>query len=304
MADNIDISTAFDAIFEDDGVNEQEVAEPVEEEEIATAEGDGEEIAEEQEITEPAESQQSAEENAKFAQMRRRYEQEREQAVQQAQEAMRQTMQQEYAQMFGALGLVSPYTGKPVETAEEFAAYAKAISDDKAKEIEAKMKDSGVTEEEFKAIIEQHPDVKKARETNDRLESLERKMKQEADTKYLQAELEVIREFDPTIRGYEDIVKDPRHEEFTAMVKRGYRISDAYMLLHKEDILNRQAELSRREALNTVRGKEHLKKSASHGDAEYVATAEEINEFKQLNPNATTEDIRKFIARDRARMKK
>lgn len=300
MADNNEISAAFESIF-DEGVTEQEPAEPAEEQ-GDDADGEGE-TAEEQETTEPA-GEQSAEENAKFASMRRKHEQELERARAEAQEAMKQTMAKEYGAMFGALDLLNPYTGKKVETPEEFAEYVKVISEDKNKQIEQKLDSSDITKEELNSYINSHPDVVKARETNERLAVLEQKMQQEADSKYFASELEEIQKFDPTIKGYEDIVNDPNHEEFKEMVDRGYRISDAYILLHKNDILARQAEMSRQETLNTMRGKEHLKKSSSHGDGDYVATAEEIAEYQKINPGKSAEEIRKFIARDRKRMGK
>lgn len=301
MAENTEISAAFEAIF-DESAETQEVAEPAEEQ-TEYADGDGEETAEEQEATEPA-GEQSAEMDAKFAAMRRKHEQELAQARAEAEENVRQTMQQEYAGMFGALDLINPYTGKKVETAEEFTEYVKVISEDKNKQIEEKLDSSDITKEELNAYINSHPDVVKAREANERLSVLERKMQQEADTKYLASELEEIQKFDPTIKGFDDIVNDPHHDQFKEMVDRGYRISDAYILLHKDDILNRQAEMSRQETLNTMRGKEHLKKSSPHGDGDYVATAEEIAEYQKLNPGKSAEDIRKFIARDRKRMGK
>lgn len=301
MADNNEISAAFDAIFET-SAETQEVAEPVEEQ-TEYADGDGEETAEEQEATEPA-GEQSAEMDAKFAAMRRKHEQELAQARAEAEEAMKQTMAKEYGAVFGALDLFNPYTGKKVESPEEFTEYVKVISEDKNKQIEEKLDSSDITKEELNAYINSHPDVVKAREANERLSVLERKMQQEADTKYLASELEEIQKFDPTIKGFEDIVNDPHHDQFKEMVDRGYRISDAYLLIHKDDILTRQAEMSRQETLNTMRGKEHLKKSSPHGDGDYVATAEEIAEYQKLNPGKSAEDIRKFIARDRKRMGK
>lgn len=299
MADYNEISAAFDSIFVE-SAEKQEVAEPVEEE-IEEADGDGEETAEEQEVTEPA-GEQSAEENAKFAALRRKHEQELAQARAEAEEAMKQTMQQEYAGMFGALELFDPYSGKKVETAEEFQEYVKAISEDRQKQIEEKLDSSDITKDELNSYINSHPEVIKARETNERLAALERKMQQEADTKYFQAEIAEIQKVDPTIKGYDDIVDDLKNDDFKAMIDRGYKISDAYFLLHKGDILNRQAEMNRQEAINTLRGKEHLKKSSSHGEAGYIATSEEIAEYQRLNPDRSVEEIRNFIARDRKRM--
>lgn len=301
MADNNEISAAFDAIFEE-SAETQEVAEPVEEQ-TDDADGDGEETAEEQETTEPA-GEQSAEENAKFASMRRKHERELAQAKAEAEEAMKQTMAKEYGAMFGALDLFNPYTGKKVETPEEFAEYVKVISADKNKQIEEKLNSSDISKEELNTYINSHPDVVKAREANERLSVLERKMQQEADTKYLASELEKIHALDPTISEYKDLAADLENEEFKEMIERGYKVNHAYLILHKDEIISRQAEMSRQETLNTMRGKEHLKKSSPHGDGDYVATAEEIAEYQKLNPGKSAEDIRKFIARDRKRMGK
>lgn len=298
MADNTEITAAFDAIF-DEGVEEQEVTEPAEEQ-TEDADGEGTDGVEEQEIAEPA--GQSAEDNAKFAQMRRKHEQELQQARAEAEQNVRQSMMQEYAGMFGALELFNPYTGKKVETAEDFAEYVKVISEDKNKQIEAKLDSSDISKEELNSFINSHPDVVKAREANARLEVLERKMQQEADAKHFAAEIAEIQKFNPAIKGYEDLAEDLQNEEFKGMIDRGYKISDAYYLTHRNEYLTRQAEMNRQEAINTMRGKEHLKKSASHGEGEYVATSEEIAEFQKFNPDMSAEDIRKFIARDKKRM--
>lgn len=300
----------FDAIF-DDGVKEQEAAEPAEEvegaEENEPAETEG---VKEQEIAEPAEVQseeQSAEENAAFASIRRKAEKEADMKIQKAVEKATSDAEARMLSMISGLGLSNPYTGKGLQTMDDLHAYADAMREEQKKLSLDKMEQAGYSEEEIKSVIENlvanHPDVRKASELLPKIEQMEREAEDARVKKHIDSEIQAIREFDPEVRTFEEIVESDRGSAIIGMIKRGYSLSDAYYLAHKDTINKRTAELSRQEAMNAARGKDHLNKSVSHGDGGVVVSSDVIADFRRLNPDMSVDEIRAWVARDAKRMK-
>lgn len=302
MADNIDFSGVFDFESAETGVEEQEIAEPAEVEAEGTEENT--EGAEEQEAAEPAREIQSAEDNAAAAAARRRAEREKQEEVQRTADRVRREMIAETEGMIKGLGMVNPYTGKAVHTMDDMKAYVEAISAEQQKQAETKMKESGLSEEDINAMVLSRPEVQQAIKAKERLEALEREAQERKSKQVFDDELALIQKFDPDVKTFEDLINNEHRDKITAMIKRGYRISDAYYLANKDAIMQRNTEMSRQEAMNSVRGKGHMEKSKSRGDGGITVSADVIADFQQLNPGKSVDEIRAFLARDAKRMKK
>lgn len=302
MANDIDFSGVFDFESADTGVEEQEIAEPAEVEAEGTEENT--EGAEEQEAAEPAREIQSAEDNSAAAAARRRAEREKQEEVQRTADRVRREMIAETEGMIKGLGMVNPYTGKAVHTMDDMKAYVEAISAEQQKQAETKMKESGLSEEEINAMVLSRPEVQQAIKVTERLESLEREAKERKSKQVFDDELALIQKFDPDVKTFEDFINNEHRDEITAKINRGYRISDAYYLANKDAIMQRYAEMIRQEAMNSVRGKDHMEKSKSRGDGGITVSADVLADFQQLNPGKSVDEIRAFLARDAKRMKK
>ena len=293
----------FDAIFEDNGVNDQEVAEP-EEEEVADTEEEetSEEGANEQEVAEPA---QSAEENAKYAAARRKAEKDMNERIERAVADAKKAAADETANMLKGMGILNPYTGKPLATMEDLKAYAEAASKEQQEMAEGKLNEYGLSKEEIDALVQSHPDVVAARESSARLKELEAKAQTVRDRQVFDEEIAKIQEFDPRVKSFEDFYNDDKHEEMVQMVKeQGMKIHQAWKLAHFDDIVTRSVEASKQDTLNRVRGKEHLEKTGSRGDGGISIPSDILAEFQMMMPDASVEEIRKFYAKDAKRMKK
>ena len=288
----------FDAIFESEGVNDDPAAEDQEEieeadEEIEETEDDG--------MTEPDDDQeeepeQSDADNARYAAARRKAERERDEAVAEK--------EREFGQLLSMMGVHNPYTGEVVRDINELRDWADRYSKEQQEVAENRLKEAGLSDEDVMALVSQHPLVRKAAEDKARLEALERKVDHERLQGVFNAELKEIQKYDPSIKTPDDYFNHEKHEEMEALVKRGYRISDAYYIANKDSIAQRTAAASARETATNIRGKDHLDKSKSRGDGGFELDADTIAQFKALNPHATTEEIRAFCEKDSKRMKK
>lgn len=270
----------FDALFSE-GVNEQEAAEPAEEKE----------------------SGQTAEENAAFANVRRKAEEEARLKIESA--VTRQ--KEELESMIGGLGLMNPYTGKNLATMKDLAEYADSVREENKKLSLEKMEQAGYSRDEIEQVINDlvanHPDVRQAANSRKELERLKHEASLQKMQQHTEAEIKKIQAYNPKIKTVSDIVKSEKGEDIVAMVKRGYSFSDAYYLANREQIGQRAAERSRQEAINATRSKNHLQKSVTHGDGGVDVPADVIAQYQQLNPGMSADDIRKWVARDQKRMK-
>lgn len=301
MANDIDFSGVFD-VFDggDTGVEEQEIAEPAEVETEDTDVTDGEE---EQEVAEPA-REQTPEENAMYANIRREAERKAQEKFRFDSEKAKRDAAAEADAKIKAMGILNPYTGQMLGSMADMQAYAEAMSKEQQESAEARLKESGLSTDEIRAAAMTIPEIREAMGARDRLASLERDAQERQSRQVFEDELKLIQKFDPTVKSYEDLVNNEHRDEMTAMINRGYRISDAFYLANKENLMQKQTEAMRQEAINSARGKDHMEKSNSRGDGGISVPAEVIAEFQAINPGASVDQIRAFMARDEKRTKR
>lgn len=318
MADQHEIDAAFDGIFEvNDGVNEQEPADPAPEEEETSAQADEDNAegddtgngAGQQEPTEPAE--QTAAENAKYAAARRKAERQAAREI----ERVREEEAQKYAARMDTdiaeMGLLNPYTGKQIRSRADLAEYKEMHTREQQRIATEKMDDSGLSEAERRALVESDPQYIEAMKLKTELEALRKKtndmeaqqLKERADAR-LAAGIAAINEEDPSITSVQDLFEHPKWKDIDGLVRKGLSIEQAYKTVNQDEIIQRKAEAMAAQMRNNIAGKSHMGTTIPRGDGGVVVPADVRAEFLSLNPDATDERISAYYAKYKASLKK
>lgn len=221
--------------FADESVTEPEVAEPVGEEETSVEEGENE--------AEPAE-QQTPEENANYAAIRRKAEHD----AQIKYQAERQRMDARYAEKFR--GLTNPETGAPITNAQD---YLEALEAQERIQAREEMQQAGLDPTMIDRAIANSPLVKQAQEAiyqNNQIQS----------QRMVEEDMRNIIAFDPSVSSEQDIVSQPNFMEVVEYCDKhpGTRLADAYKLINFERLTSQKAQAAEQSAINQAKSKTHL----------------------------------------------
>lgn len=281
-----------------EGANEQEIAEPVEEtwEQLDGIVEDDTDIegAKDEEAAEPQE-QQTDEENSKYAAARRKAEEEFNKKL----EAEKSSYQSEINDLIKSLGIASPYGDqKGIETIEDLREYSKARAEELRAEEREELLNAGLSEDRMNEIInnavENNPAVIKAKQDAaeyERLKALEQKKATEA---VMNQELSLIQQLDPTVKNLKEVFEDAKGQEISKIVAESngaISISQAYKLIHFDDIVNRRGVASRQQAINSMSGKDHLNRSTQTGKGGVDVPSAYAAEYRWYFPNASDDEI-------------
>lgn len=234
---NYDIQYFADEV---EGAEVQETADPVEEE---TSEAEVE--TGETEETEAPQPQQSDEDNARYAAIRRRAEEDARRKYQGQMEALNQRA--------AALcqGIPNPATNQPIRTMEE---YLDALQYQQRQAAEVEMQEKGIDPSMIDRMIATNPVVMQAQQV------LEATQMNDANMR-LQNDIAEICKYDPSMKGLEDIATLPYFPDMLDMVqKSGGQVSllDAYKVYGFDAYMQHQTDAGRQQAINQMRGKSHL----------------------------------------------
>lgn len=182
---------------------------------------------------------QSAEDNARFAAMRRRAEE----------QAMRK-VSSSYDSRIADLcrGIKHPVTGEPITT---FDGYMDALDAQKRQERDSELRSKGVDPSMIDDMIASHPVMRQA------MEVIQQSKVNEADNA-LNRDIELLSQYDSSIKSVEDLTKLPNFNEILEKVKLGSNVVDAYKMVNFDAIMKHQNESARQQAINEMRGKSHL----------------------------------------------
>ena len=214
-------------------VEESEAVDPTEDE----TEEESEETGEEEEgDAEPTE--QTAEENARYAAIRRRAEED-------ARRRYEGQMNQ-YDQQIAALceGVMHPVTGQPITSMRD---YVDALANQQRIAREEALRDKGIDPAIIDQAVAQNPVVMQAQQV------IEQNKMAYAEN-VLQNDIAEICSLDPNIKGVNDLAAMPYFPELLNRVQRGERLVDAYKIVN----YGRQTDAARQQAINQMRGKNHL----------------------------------------------
>ncbi len=249
----------------------QEPEEPAGEEETGST---GPEPQEPEQQPEPDDDQnneeppaQSQEDNARFAAVRRRAEQ----------EARRRS-----EQLISGLGLTNP-DGTPVTTWEQAEAYRVQHQKNVKQEM---MESNGWSQEQYNTFVGSIPEVQAAR-----AQIAQARMDQARAQ--LDRDLVELQKLDPTVKSLEDLAAKPDQEKFEGYVRKGLSLADAYKLTYGDELLARQGKAARQAAINDLRSKEHLVPDNKRGTGVAEVPQEIREQYKLFNPDSTDEEIQK-----------
>lgn len=220
---------------------------------------------------EPAKPQQTPEENAKFAEIRRKYEAENKRllAELEAERASKKQVVDEVVQT-AFRGQINPYTEQPIETQEDYEAYQEMYRQDMLNQI-------GLPKDFIQKEIENNPIVRQAQEI------LEAQKAQQGRIAF-EAQLSEINRLNPNIKTVDDLLNMPEKEEFDRYVNKGYELIDAFRLVHKDG----------KRKTNTTDTKEHLIPAggAAGTNKETDIPSSLLETWKEAFPNETNEQLR------------
>jgi hypothetical protein len=263
-----DLDLQYFAEGEDTGVEDVAVAEPQEDE---APESEAEETDVENGAVEPP--KQTDEENARYAAIRRRAEEDAKQKY----EAQLGQMNQQIAAMCN--GITHPVTGQPITTVKD---YVDALQIQQRQASEQELRDKGVDPNMINRMIETNPVVMQAQQV------IEQNKMTQAEYA-LQQDIAAITQYDPSIKGIKDLAALPNFPEIYDRVQRGASLIDAYKAANFDNFMQHQNQAARQQAINQMRGKDHL---ASQGagvaqDNDYVEVPPEI--MKRMKSDGKTE---------------
>ena len=229
--------TEGDVESQETGENEVETAAESQEEET---EGVSEETGEENGDAEPHE--QTPEENARYAAIRRRAEEEAKRRY--ANELS--GLNQQVAAM--CQGVAHPITGQPITNVHD---YLDALAIQQRQASEQELQEKGVDPALIDRIIASNPVVMQAQQVIEHTKAVG------AETQ-LRNDLAEISKIDPSIKSIQELAELPTFPEMLSRVERGESLLDAYKVVNFNNFMQHTEGAARQQAINQMRGKSHL----------------------------------------------
>lgn len=265
-------------------VETQEVAAPgTQEETVNQTETQTEQNAEQESGAEGAEvaaAETKTEEDSRFANVRRKAEEE----ARLKYESQQRQIDDEVKRWFG--GYKNPETGKAIETMADYLA-AYAAQQRLAQEEELRQK--GIDPQMLNELINNSPVVRQAQA------AMQQTMKTEAERK-LAEDLKELGKIDPAIKGEEDLLNHPSYPQIYEYVsKHGLSLPDAYKLANYSTLSAKNTAAVKQAAINQAKGKQHLEATGNgmaSNDNLVEVPAGLMSEYKKFYPGLSETDIK------------
>ncbi len=122
------------------------------------------------------------------------------------------------------------------------------------------------------------------------------KLRREGEEKRraIEAEFRKINALDPTVRSFDDLMLMENAEEFASKVRKGYSLTDAFILTNQKKLNQRLKNSAIRSALSKLGAKQHLTGAGTGGgEAAVDVPAETYSLYKSLYPGITDGEIKK-----------
>lgn len=271
---------------EEEGVNE--VTETADQSE-GTEETTEAEETETGETTEPAEPQeQSAEDNARYAAIRRRAEDD----ARRRYEGEMNAMNNQIAAM--CRGITHPVTGQPITNVRD---YMDALAIQQRQANEQELQEKGVDPQLIDRMIAQNPIVMQAQQV------IERSQVSEAENR-IEKDIAELNKIDPTIKGIQDLAELPTFPDIVNLIaNNGLSLIDAYKTVNFDSFMQHTNDAARQQAINQMRGKSHLQSQTpgvSTGDDDVEVPAEIMSNWKA--EGKTEKQIRELYKKTLAKL--
>lgn len=104
-----------------------------------------------------------------------------------------------------------------------------------------------------------------------------------------------IGQIDGAVTSMDELLSMPEYEDFYALVKKGMSLTEAYKITHYDRLMQRQADLSARQTMQSVASRQHMTALAGGtGSGDYVSVPAEVAaQFRLAKPGITDAEIRK-----------
>ncbi len=110
-------------------------------------------------------------------------------------------------------------------------------------------------------------------------------------TKRIEEQMRRISSMSPKLKKAEDLRALPEYPQLCRMVERGYELSDAYKLLHFEELAKQRNLAAGQAALNRLNSKSHMTQTFGRGMGAVTVPAAIKEQYRILNPDATDQEI-------------
>ena len=227
-----------------------------------------------------AKRQQTPEENARYAAARRDAERQRDEAI----AAERRSVSELFAQM----GIINPYTGKPIASMEEWNSYRQQHEQQQKRDF---MAAHNMDEAQYNQMVSSLPEVREARIAAERAKLAERSAADARAKTMMEEQLREISKLDPEIKSAADLMKSESYPEIYQMVKKGYNLYDAYRLANYGKLTQKASATARQQVLNNQAGKEHLIQTAQRGTGIDMVPPDVRQQYRMLNPGMSDAEI-------------
>lgn len=243
---------------------EEEVADLEENEETEVTEETGEK--EEQEVAEPT---QTKEQNAQFANMRRRAEA----------EAQRK-FDKRIADMCS--GVVHPITGKPITTLDE---YQDALNAQNRIQAERELNEKGIDISVLDEYVNSSPVLAQARQIVEQYANVQVEAQ-------LKEDFEALKAINPDLKTYDDI---ENIQDVVLKVSQGYSLVDAYKIVNFDVLMTKGTKSAKQSAINQARGKSHLEPTENISSSDESDISEtELMALRENFPDKSDKEIRRL----------
>ena len=284
----------------------QEVAEPVENESEETqevaepAQEQDEEIPEEKKDNGKAD--RDLETDSKFAAARRKAEEEAKLKLAALSKQKEEEAQKKLDSWIASQGYMNPTTGQPITTQAEYELMTEA-------EAEKSINEGEYNAEAIKTVINAQ-----LRKNTSAIEQ-SRKEREEAEAE-IQRNIEIEAQFnldfatikekyDNTLTSVDDLLDKPYTEALRDKISKGNSLLEAYEVINIDSIIKKQAEKTKRAETVKANSKNHLTANKSKGGkTEASVPPDVLRYYRQLNPDATDEEIQKHYNKQATLKKK
>lgn len=260
-------------MYDENEVMETEVDDSVEEgvadleetdEEVTEDEGVNEEL----EVAEPVE--QSKEQNAYFANMRR-----------QAEADAQRKLDRQIADL--CQGVTHPVTGQPINNFEE---YKDAIAAQNRIQTERALEEKGLDISLFDEYVKTSPVLAQAQQI------IEQNNMAQAEAQ-VKADFEELQRLNPDLKTFNDI------ENLEAVIEKinyGASLVDAYKIVNFDSLMARGTKGAKQAAINQARGKSHLEPTESISDTDESSEIPEdlLPMLRDTFPDKSMKEIKKL----------
>lgn len=183
-----------------------------------------------------------------------------------------------------SMNLVNHYTGEPIRSQADYKAFQTAQWEEKKRSAMTRL---GMDEEDWDRFISQDPRVQEAQQ-------MQEQAKKVRETEMLNQELKLIHQMDPSVKTVDDLLKHPSIHNVMERCRKNPNlpVHESFQLENMQAIMSNASSAGAQRAYNSVQGRSHMRTTQGRGAGAREVPADTMRLYRQLNPNATDDQIR------------